>query len=217
LSTPPDREMHYYGDFYKLKGQGCRSTLEIVDFCVPDANIDKLMWCQPNIVVVMMNPGSSCPLDPKYVENNRTPAEIGPSAKLTSTRPDNVQDTIVKLMRRKRLRHARVLNLSDIRQARNFPEEYANGNLPDGHSIFCKARRAELETRLRGKPDVIAAWSYHTELGPLTRIAYDTIVSLGVRVHGCEVRFGFQYPRPNGRYAQQGETKWLKDMCAALA
>lgn len=62
----------------------------------------------PDIMVVMMNPGSSRPID--GIDNN----------KLESLAvPDNTQSQIMKVMLNSNLQYARILNLSDLREAKS--------------------------------------------------------------------------------------------------
>ena len=201
------RAMYYYGDFYKLGCFRCRSTLEIIEREVEDPN--ELLNCRADVVVVMMNPGSSEPKNANHGQE-RTPTQIAERAKLTSTCPDKAQESIVALMRRKNFRHARVLNLSDIREANKFAKKYAKlceeELLPAGHSIFCEERQDELDARLKGRPVVVAGWSYDSKLGQLGKAAYDAIVSRGLKVHGWKPRLGFRYPHTVGT---QGRMEWL--------
>ena len=204
--------MYYYGDFYKLGCFRCRSTLEIIDCKVEKPK--KLLKYPADVVVVMMNPGSSKPKNGNNGQN-RTPTQIGNRAQLTSTKEDKAQESIVALMRRKNFRRARVLNLSDIREANGFAKKYAkwlaDGCLPKGHSIFCEERSDELDARLTGQSVVVAGWSYHQELGQLGKAAYDAIKLRGLEVHGWEPRFGFRYPRPR-KDPIQGQEEWINSI-----
>ena len=206
-------EIHYYGDFYLLQDRQCRSTLEIVNR--KETNANDLLCRSADVVVVMMNPGSYQPIDRNYGQN-REPDEIGKIAQLKLIHPNHVQKAIEDLMRQMNFTHIRVLNLSDIRNTMGFPKEYSKGNLPPGHSIFCDSRHEELKARLGDTSKVVVAWGYHKKLGELARVAYDTMVSLGRQIHGYDPRFGFRYPRPNGRDAQRMQSEWIKGICTAL-
>ncbi len=137
--------MHYYGDFYKLNDTRCRSTLEIVRSEEENPNI--LLCKSPDVIVVMMNPGNTCPRNTRSKSGSggflrvQTFAEIGNNPNLVCVRPENTQDAIVKLMDCKRFEHVRVLNLSDA--------------------------------RLRPKENVVVAgWGYYRELDCLSHMAY---------------------------------------------
>jgi len=62
----------------------------------------------PDLMVVMMNPGSSAPLNKN--ENER---------KITLAKPDNTQRQIMQIMINGNYKYARVLNLSDIREPKS--------------------------------------------------------------------------------------------------
>lgn len=59
---------------------------------------------EPDLMVVMMNPGSSYPLD--GIDNNSIPSEAD---------PDTTQQQIMKVMDAALFNYARILNLSDLR------------------------------------------------------------------------------------------------------
>ena len=204
--------MYYYGDFYKLDGGcRCRSTLEIVTCEIEEPND----WLSrpADIVVVMMNPGSSRPENGRDGPT-RTPAQVGPEAQLTRTCPDPAQTPIKKLMRRRRFGHVRVLNLSDVRKPSNFPEFVRSGPLPTGHSIFCEERRAELEARLNARSAVVVVgWGYDYRLMQLADTAYNALVSRGRKVHGWQIRPGFAHPSPR-MHTEARSREWLDGVVA---
>ena len=201
LATPSHGMMHHYGDFYMLNDTGCRSTLEIVNSCVPANQRNQLLTCQPEIVVVMMNPGAS---EPREGGNghHRPPHEIGSRACLVSTCPDDTQRAIAKVMRCKGFSHARVLNLSDVRQVESnrFLDDLKNDCLPPGHSVFCSERAGELRERLRSRSGIaIAAWGKDRRLRKLAETALVSFQSHNLRVHGWDNHPLFIHParRPN--------------------
>ena len=63
---------------------------------------------------------------------HRHPHEVGSRACLVSTCPDDTQRAIAKVMRCKGFSHARVLNLSDVRQVESnrFLDDLKNDCLP---------------------------------------------------------------------------------------
>lgn len=199
--------MYYYGQFYRLGDVPCRSTLEIVDQEYEEPN--ELLERTPDGAVVMSNPGGARPLN-GHNGPQRAPSRVHKNPELTRTCPDQAQESIVALMARKGFSHMRVLNLSDVRQGSKFGKAVACGFLPEGHSIFCEDRRCELRRRLAGQTMVVAGWSYDKELGQLGKTAYDTLVSLGIHVHGWNPRFGFAYPHPTqGKDAEKRRCEWL--------
>ena len=203
--------MYFYGDFYKLGCWPCRSMLEIVDREFREPN--ELLSHPADIVVVMMNPGSSRPEN----DNNsptRAPAQVGRGAQLTRTCPDPAQTPTKELMRRKRFGHVRVLNLSDVREPNDFPKLVASGSLPTGHSMFCEERRAELEARLNARSAVVVVgWGYDYRLMQLANAAYDALVSRERKVHGWQIRPGFAHPSPRV-HTKAKSKEWLDGVIA---
>ena len=69
--------MYYYGDFYRLGCYSCRSTLEIVNCEVAEPN--HLLRRPADVLVVLMNPGSSRPENGNDGQQ-RAPAQVGEHA-----------------------------------------------------------------------------------------------------------------------------------------
>ena len=140
----------------------CRSLLEIVELgrYQPDAI--------PDAVVVMMNPGSSVPLDRKYSPELFSINEMFSSTwkkEIIPARPDNAQYQIMRLMLLNNWRYVKILNLSDLRNGNSgkFSKEFQAASTKDSsnpHCITHTSRRKELTCALRTKSDgpVIAAW-----------------------------------------------------------
>lgn len=195
-----------YGHFYRLNISGvdpvlCRSVLEITSL-PPEAvgaksDPDDLFSSAsaetslPDVVVIMMNPGSSRPiedgdtnslLDMPLSDNFRKP--------LVLTQPDNTQYQIMRIMASKGWKHARVLNISDIRDPKSpsfIARTKALDEIPDGeaHSIFSKIRKTEREQMLKRKPGApfILGWGQDAGLIPLAKqclgcIEGETIVTV---------------------------------------
>ena len=196
MVTPAPNAPYYYGDFYKLNNRKCRSTLEIVDAYASDDNLDELLSCDPDIVVVMMNPGKSKPRAGGS-GHNRRPGEIGRQATLVSACHDKSQNAIAKVMRCRGFQHVRVLNLSDVRevQSSNFLDDLKNNRLPSGHSVFCEERSDELQERLKSRSGiVIAAWGKDRRLRKLAKVALESFRSCDLRVHGWSNHPFFIHP-----------------------
>ena len=111
--------MRTYGHFYRFDNAQTaydgRSTLEVVR--EPTLGVNNILLSVPDILVIMMNPGSSelrdCCFNPDPISDV---ALIHQNAVLIDTIPDDTQCSIFQLMEIKRLSHVRVLNLSDIRE-----------------------------------------------------------------------------------------------------
>jgi len=87
----------------------------------------------PDLMVIMMNPGSSRPVD--GIENN---------TKESLAIPDRTQDQIMKVMLNSNLQYARILNLSDLREAKSnifYTKIIELENKGISHSIFDENRQ----------------------------------------------------------------------------
>lgn len=145
-----------------------------------------------DLVVVMMNPGSSKPL-----LGGRAFRDFVP------TRPDNTQYQILRLILRAResgrpWQHARVINLSDLRTPKSA-ELVAKLRLYEAdsrHSIFCDERKTELAMALgRAETPVLRAWGLHKALYPLAQMAHCRLAGhpeLGL----CEGGTAYRHPLP---------------------
>lgn len=187
------------GLFYEKGGFKFRKILNI---------IKKETNCKiPDLMVVMMNPGSSRPLngiDSFNVE--------------TETVPDRTQDQIMKLMNNCGYNYARVLNLSDLREPKSGVfysklEELKELNIH--HSIFSDNRKDDFNTLfVKGIP-VILAWGVNNNLFELAAIAKDRIgsefIAIGIQKVGEE--YAFYHPLPQN-YNKQIE--WVETITDKL-
>lgn len=179
-----------YGHFYRLQVDGhdplpCRSVLEITSLpreavdagaTAPDLfKAGHSALALPDAVVIMMNPGSSRPIEPGDTDRLLRMPMADPSAKpLVLTRPDNTQYQIMRVMRARRWAHVRVLNLSDLRESKS-PLFIALTQRLDrrvggkAHSLFCEKRADERALMLRRKPGapLILGWGQSAGLLPL--------------------------------------------------
>jgi hypothetical protein len=155
-----------FGHFYDLQISGtifnCRSSLDIFS-----KEITNPTNALPDAVVVMMNPGSSRPLDKAYVPKVFNTEEISVSwgKETIPTRPDNAQYQIMRVMLLQRWKHVKVINLSDLRNGNSeaFSQAFENASLLDKtnpHCITHPSRRHELLESIKTKDNgpIIAAW-----------------------------------------------------------
>ncbi len=88
------RRFGVYGHFYQLvlggKAYACRSVLELVAHDATPLDIQEIQPMQPGLVVVMMNPGSSRPLEGEYL--SRRVASSGALSDADPTRQHPVPD-----------------------------------------------------------------------------------------------------------------------------
>jgi len=121
----------------------------------------------PDLMVIMMNPGSSRPLD----ENNN-------GCTLTPAFPDRTQNQIMKVMENTNHHYARILNLSDLRTPHSnelymFINSDENNEIT--HSLFCPERNDELNSLFIQDVPVICGWGINTTLRPLAEQALQVI------------------------------------------
>lgn len=158
---------------------------------------------RPDLVAVMMNPGSSRPLEPTDALG-WAPAQ-----------PDRTQLQLMKLAVRAEtdgivvapVQHIRVLNLSDLRTPQSAELFGWLAGLSDGrHSLFDPARSDERE-RLLGDGDtpILRAWGLGKALSALASQAVRA--TAGRRVLGLSEE-GLLYRHPLPQHAQR-QREWL--------
>lgn len=210
-----------YGHFYTLDlsngfAERCRSVLEIVHRDLPREGLG----ARPaDAVVIMMNPGSSRPLEDCAEEVLRFPRRGGGVApkNLVLTRPDNTQYQVMRIMHERSWRHVRVLNLSDLRNTKSTSfvsqvSQLAMLSRGGTHSIFCPQRREELDAMLVRSPGapVIAAWGRLEGLKPLARQCLEAIAPIQpVGVQAGDDPVLYAHPSP---MRQDHKLLWLSRM-----
>lgn len=152
-------EFEITGLFYQLGERKLRKYLDIKRAGIAHG--------APELMVVMMNPGSSYPLD--GIDNNDKPSKA---------QPDNTQDQIMKVMNNASLNFARVLNLSDLRTP-DSNKLYTFLASPESeeidHSIFSSSRKRELESLFENGVPVIYGWGVNSALIPLAKKAIESL------------------------------------------
>lgn len=162
-----------------------------------------------DLVVVMMNPGSSQPLPSMDSHQGFVP-----------TRPDNTQYQILRLMLRaqakgKTWQHARVLNLSDLRTPKSAELFVKLGQYAadSSHSMFSPQRQAELTQALGpATTPVLRAWGLNPTLQPWAEQALKALTGhpvLGV----SEGLTAFRHPLPQRADLQKA---WLDQVSSQL-
>jgi hypothetical protein len=204
------KQFSVFGYFYNLELKNtvfnCRSVLEIVS-----QSVNNLETSKPCAVVVMMNPGSSRPLDSDYkiptfnLENFC--AKLSKKI-LVPTRPDNAQYQIMRLMLLNNWKHVRVLNLSDLRNGNSgeFSKEYKKAAVISKtpvHSLLAPQRKNELLNYCADSKLIIAAWGSNSVLKDIAQTflkEIPTVVGLQLEVPW------FRYPSP---YKKDQKIDWL--------
>lgn len=170
-----------YGHFYELQLMNgerarCRSVLEIVDRSIPQEPPSNISEMIPDVVVIMMNPGSSRPKVEGHVDEVIEFPGAGKSMRkpLVLTQPDNTQYQVMRVAVSKGWKHIRVLNLSDLRDPKSgsFLQKVDGlSGIMGGHvhSMFCDERSEECTFSLRRKTPtpILLGWGQDPGLLPL--------------------------------------------------
>ena len=181
LKKPMKTQFKITGFYYEVQGLKFRKYLDI-------KTVNS--GCKiPDLMVVMMNPGSSKPVD--GIENN---------TKESIAMPDNTQSQIMKVMLNCNLQYARVLNLSDLREA-NSSIFYGKIIELDckgiSHSIFDKNRQHDFDQLWVNNVPVIFGWGVSVNLMPLALKAM--IASNASNPYGilkASTNWAFYHPLP---------------------
>lgn len=179
------------GDFYRWHNYDCRRRLDIV---LKDSVVTR-----PDFMVVMMNPGSSKPTGGQ------------PTHGYVKAEPDRTQDQIMALMKHAGFEYARILNLSDIRDANSelFRIRLRKLGSNRAHSIFDTTRKAEFQSLFVTGVPVLTAWGVHDDLEVYANLAIAAIGKAdvrSVRKHGRD--WANYHPLP---FTQPDKVKWLND------
>ena len=206
-------EWAVYGRYYCARiGPGpdapiedLRDRLEIAPHAWPLAEVDAR---EPDLLVIMMNPGASKPLQALWDREN--PGSLVPA------QPDRTQYQIMRLLRAAQAlglpwRHTRVFNLSDLRTPKSA-EMIAKLNFygpHDGHSLFSFAREVESARWFASHATpVLCGWGLNPSLSDLAARALLAVAGhpiLGLSEDGLR----FRHPFPQTRNLQQ---QWLLAM-----
>ena len=216
------QEFGVFGHFYSVIFKSgdlidCRSVLEIVAKNKIPIKTDKLLNSKPDVVFIMMNPGSSVPLEKV---NNIVSAEkiINLKISLVLTKPDTTQYQVMRVMKYCNYLHARVLNISDMRNPKSnkFIRHYTDIENNTGfieHSLFTEKRKHELKTKLNIQSEVpiVCAWGVNSDLDPLIERCWSKINKLsGLTGYlKSDTKNKFFHPLPT---LQKDKEKWLDKM-----
>lgn len=169
------------GLFYEANGHKLRKYLEIKRVGA-EAN-------EPDLMVVMMNPGSSYPFD--GIDNNSVPSEA---------EPDDTQRQIMKVMDAAAFNYARILNLSDIRTTDSkalyrFLKSETCSSVE--HSIFSPSRKSELAQLFVNGVPVIFGWGVDQALIPLAKNAIESLcINNPLGILKPNTRYSYYHPLP---------------------
>ena len=226
-----------YGHFYRLKIRGvdpllCRSVLHITslsrdavgagmgaDDLFSDSSVSGAV---PDAVVIMMNPGSSRPIEDGDTDSLlKMPLTADFEKPLVLTQPDNTQYQIMRVMAARGWTYVRILNLSDIRDPKSpsfIARTRALARRSGGavHSMFCDARaeeRAAMLKRKRGAP-LILGWGQDAGLVPMANQGMRCIEGQPiVTVPASDDPVLTAHPSP---MMQKAKEAWLADILERL-
>ncbi len=205
-----------YGRFYEKRIAGVpeqlRDRLEIAPRAL---GLEEIVSREPDLLVVMMNPGGSRPLDGLI-----TLWHANAGQGFIAAVPDRTQYQIMRLLLAAQAKglgwqHARILNLSDLRTPKSaeFMEKLQRYADHPEHSLFCDARHAECTT-LFANPStpVLLGWGLNPVFGVWADRALRAAqghVRLGISADGRL----FRHPLPQ---RQDMQLAWLADVVAQL-
>jgi len=184
------KEFRCYGHFYRLSVPEmdplpCRSVLEITSLpreAIGSQPVTPDLFCDrpqapnlPDAIMIMMNPGSSRPLEEGDTQSLLTmPLPANFTKPLVLTQPDNTQYQIMRVMVSQQWKHVRVLNISDLRDPKSLSFIARTQTLAahvggTAHSLFSDIRNTECQQMLSRKPDapILVGWGQDPGLIPL--------------------------------------------------
>lgn len=215
-----------YGSFYDLTigNTGtipCRNVLEIYrkDYLVEQSFDGSLFYGKPDAIFIMMNPGSSEPREFGYKIPKLSADALSDKLlkeRLVKTKPDTTQYQVMRIMRAMQWNHVRVLNLSDMREAKSnlfITKIKALDNTI--HSIFSSGRKKELEQALNVKYNapIVCAWGVNSGLLNLANLCLQSIPQNRMVGMPCKVESLYYHPLPS---LVSSQMEWLDKMIALL-
>lgn len=217
-----------YGHFYELilmngERARCRSVLEIVDTTIPQEKPADISEREPDVVVIMMNPGSSHPKDIYHIDEEieYPRREKALRKELVLTQPDNTQYQVMRVAVHKGWNHIRVLNLSDLRDPKSgsFLQKIdALAGIMGGHvhSMFCDERTDErIHSLRRGvSTPILLGWGQDPGLIPLAETCLKQLDGEAICTVPSDVHPMLNaHPSP---MLQSKKLEWLESMVQAL-
>lgn len=213
---------HVLGSFYNLRlNDGsivkCRNQLNIIEREYLKINSNSLEQAKIDLLVIMMNPGSSRPLDENYkikTFNVEIASELIKNNNKVQAKPDNTQYQVMRIMREKGFKHALVVNLSDLREPKS--KEFfkiIKGKCPSIHSLFSEERAVERDSLFLQNVPVLCAWGKDACLKPLADRCCNFISdkrSVGVWEKGTHL---CKHASPT---LQEHKIKWLEEISDML-
>ncbi|MAD96835.1 MAG: hypothetical protein CMB99_05845 [Flavobacteriaceae bacterium] len=189
---------HITGCFYNRQGYPFRKYLNI-----RKKGTHKRF---PDLMVVLMNPGSSKPLDQAFIPHTEVQAK-----------PDQTQNQIIRVMEQCNKQYARILNLSDLLEPKSLLFHATLEKLKKKkvvHSIFHPSRSEEFATLFQKTAPVILGWGVHKNLEPMAKQALAVIPTdkrVGVLKESTD--WGYYHPLPPSTPKQR---VWVQRICEQI-
>jgi hypothetical protein len=198
-----------YGRYYEKNIAGVTEQLrDRLEIAPRSWSLQQIVDREPDLLVIMMNPGASRPLDALWNASG--------SGGFTEAVPDRTQYQIMRLLLAARhagqdWQHARVLNLSDLRtpQSAVLQQKLIQYQADLSHSVFAPERKAECaEYFAHMSTPVLCAWGLHPGLVPWAQRAL--AAAKGHAVYGLsEDGILYRHPLPQRHDLQQ---RWLEQV-----
>ena len=191
----------FYGNYYQYDNYQFRDQLEIIVKDKAPSDLKAFKDMTPDLLTVMINPGSSRPIDKSYIPPNiELFEEVGGLNNHIQIVPDVAQYAIAKIMVLMGFEHTKVINLSDLREPKSNLFYKALDVLPEGHSIFSDSRRTELDSIADSRPTVLIATgkSMKPKARELANLATQYFEQKALRIIGVkdEKDGTYLYPSP---------------------
>lgn len=204
ISAKKSKEIfNVWGSFYTAGKQSYRNAL---DMATKDILPEDLTRRSTDAIIIMLNPGSSEPLNPKMIQRKR-------GIRFTLTKPDQAQYQIMSLMHHMNWNHVRVLNLSDLREPRSkdFLTKLKNGKLAQNHSIFCTQREQEFKElyQLKKSGSTVLAWTFNLEITDLAKLALKKNLIGPCGIQHLDLNYLYRYPSPPNFHKKR---EWLQNI-----
>lgn len=189
-----EEEFNISGLFYTLGKRDCRKYLNIKRKNTP---LEK-----PDLMVIMMNPGGAAPLNKEDSLDQEVAAV-----------PDKTQYQIMKLMNILGFSYVRVLNLSDLREAKSkeFRKKLTSPSIQKlPHSIFDVKREQDFDAHFEKKVPILMAWGVHKGLKPLAEKAMAKLKGMKTFSYAhSDGGVKYYHPLPKTELAKK---EWLKQV-----
>lgn len=178
-----------WGSFYKTDKGSFRNSLDIACKLIQK---EDLLTSKVDAVVIMLNPGSSEPINQNKVQSTR-------NISFTETKPDPAQYQIMSLMKHHNWKHVRILNLSDLRDPSSSSFLNSIKDIgSDVHSIFSDSRVEEFNKLYNIKDHgwTVLAWTFNSEISDLADKALNKKLINSVGIQHPTLKNLFRYPSP---------------------